>query len=215
MSHIQPQTNNYFGFIPVDSPTGTIVANSYLVSSSETLIAAGDVVVMSSKNTVKSIAALTGAFVGTSSASVLGVAAHAMAANTGSTAALLNSASSALLMVYDSPIQRFVVCDTTSGVIGSNVGQYKNYTILATGCVGSTGPSVGNQSNMAISGVTSTVAGAFHVHYMHPIEQGIHSTVGAATAGSAVNVRKWIGQFVSQNQSQVGTAALTVVNTTS
>jgi len=152
----------------------------------------------------------------TSSMAYVGVAASPLAANAGSTNALLNVNTSQMVLLYDDPDQKFVVCDTTSGVIGSQVGLYKNYALLTTGCVGSTGPSsVLLRSVQAISGVTSTVAGVFHVIRQHPIEQGIYSTVGAATAGSAVNVRKWIGHFVSGVQVQPSTGITTIANTTS
>lgn len=219
MPYIQKQTNNYFGFMPVTAYAEPPQVNSYLVSSSETQIAAGDLVMLSTKDTVKSVAAITGAIGSpTSSQAYLGVAAQTMPANAGSTAATINSNSSQLILVYDNPQQVFVGCDTTSGVIGTQLGQFKNYSILATGAVGSTGPildgTVNARSNMAISGVTSTLAGAIKVLFMHPIEQGIYSTVGAATAGSAVNVRKWMFQIVQTVWSQ-STAVNAIVNTTS
>lgn len=168
-----------------------------------------------SLNTVRAITSAGGFANFTSSMAYVGVAAHPFGANTGSTAALLSGTSTQMILLYDRPDQLFVVCDTTSGVIGSQVGLYKNYPILTTGCVGSTGANVAGQSNVAISGVVSTVAGVFHVMAMHPIEGGIYSTVGAATAGSAVNVRKWIGQFVSGVGVQPSSGVTTIANTTS
>lgn len=216
MPYIRKQTNNYFGFMPVAGNATQVVANPYLVSSSEASdINIGDVVVQTSINTVRII---TGAFSPTSSMGIAGVAASAVAAGTGSTAATINSNSSQMVLVYDAPGQQFVVCDTTSGVIGTQAGQWKNYVILATGCVGSTGPNSSlKRSVMAISGVTSTALGAFHVLGMHPIEEGIYSTVGAATAGSSVNVRKWIGVFTAQitNQGLSSANLNTIANTTS
>lgn len=216
MPYLQPQTNNYFGFLPTESAGTLIQCNPYLVSSSEgSDINIGDVVVQTSINTVRVI---TGAFTPTSSMAIVGAAASFVAANTGSTAALLNNNTSQMVLVYDAPGQKFVVSDTTSGVIGSQTGLFKNYVILATGCVGSTGPSsVLHRSVQALSGVTSTAAGAFHVLALHPIENGVHSTVGAATAGSAVNVRKWIGMFTAQvtNQGLSSGNLNTVANTTS
>lgn len=215
MPYIRAQANNYFGFFPVQGDLGHVQVSPYLVSSSEaSSINPGDVCVQTSINTVRII---TGAFVPTSSMAIVGVAASYVAANTGSTAALLNANTSQMALIYDGPGQKFVACDTTSGVIGSQVGLFKNYAILATGCIGSTGAFEGRRSSMAISGVTSTAAGAFHVVALHPIENNTHSTVGAATAGSAVNVRKWIGVFTAQvmNQGLSSAQLNTIANTTS
>ena len=215
MPYIQPQTNNYFGFLPVSAPFGSVPVGLYVVSSSESIINAGDMVMMTTINTVKSVAALTGA-VGspTSSQAYLGVAASPLAALAGSTAATIASNSSQMILVYDDPNQLYVVCDTTSGVIGTSLGQFKNVVVLATGATGSAPSSVLLRSNQALSGATSTAAGSFHVMGLHPIENGIHSTVGAATAGSAVNVRKWIGKIIMTVQTQ-STELTTIVNTTS
>jgi hypothetical protein len=217
MPYIQKQTNNYFGFMPVQAGPSLIQVNDYLVSSSEgSAISIGDMVMQTTINTARVI---TGAFVISSSAAVLGIAASALDANGGSTAATLNNGrSSQLLKVYDEPGQKFVVCDTTSGVIGTQLGLFKNYKVLATGCVGSTGPnSTLKRSVMALSGVESSAVGPFHVIGLHPVEEGIHSTVGAATAGSAVNVRKWIGVLVAQvlNQPYSSAGLTMIVNTTS
>lgn len=219
MAFLQPQTNNYFGLQPVVSAGSLIQCNPYIVSSSETAISAGDLVMFSTLDTIKSVAAVTGAIGSpTSSQAYAGVAAMSLPANGGSTAAQYNFNSSQLLLVYDDPNQLYVICDTTSGVIGSLQGGFKNYVILATGCVGSTGPfqsgTASARSNMALSGVTSTAAGCFKVMYMHPIENNSFSTAGAATAGSAVNVRKWIGKIVMQAQTQ-STTLTAMVNTTS
>lgn len=217
MPFLQSQTANYFGFQPVSAPTGSIQVNPYLVSSSEgTAIYAGDVCVQTSLNTVRALSSAGGVSNFTSSMAYVGVAAMTLGANAGSTAATINSNTSQMILLYDDPQQTFMVCDTTSGVIGSQVGQFKNYSLLTTGCVGSTGNNTTlGRSVQALSGVTSTVAGVFHVLGMHPIEQGIYSTVGAATAGSAVNVRKWIGRFVSGVNVVPSTGLLTIANTTS
>ena len=219
MPYIIPQTNNYFGFMPVVSAGSLVQCNPYVVSSSETIINAGDLVMWTTLDTIKSVAALTGNISSpTSSQAYAGVAAQTLLANTGSTAATLNGSSTAsMLLVYDDPNQLFAVCDTTSGVIGALSGQFKNYVVLATGATGSSPFLAGTlaaRSNMALSGVTSTAAGAFKVMYMHPIENQAYSTVGAATAGSAVNVRKWIGKIVTQGQTQ-STQLTAMVNTTS
>jgi hypothetical protein len=216
MPYLQPRTANYFGFMPAVNFGSLIQTNAYLVSSSEGAIFAGDVVMMTTLDTARSI---TGAFgTPTSSAAILGVAAQFLAANGGSTAALLSGTSTQLLLVYDDPAQIYVGCDTTSGVIGVGPqGLFKNYTILASGAVGSTGPNTVslNRSVMAISGVTATVAGALHLVGLHPVEQGLYSTVATATAAGSSETRKWLCQFVQTVKTQVGTNIGTVVNTTS
>lgn len=198
--------------MPADARDGGMVqSNMYLVSSSEGAISRGDVLVLTTIGTARPV---TGAFIATSSMGVIGVAAQAVAANAGSTNATAVASSAATLLVYDDPTQVFVACDTTSGIIGSQISQFKNYAILATGCVGSTGASVSGQSNMAISGVTATMAGAFHVIGLHPVEGGVYSTVAAATAASSTEVRKWLGRFVVTLQTQ-STNPVTILNTTS
>jgi hypothetical protein len=215
MPYLQPKTANYFGFMPANSPSDLVQVNPYAVSSSEGAIFLGDVVMMTTLDTVRSI---TGAFgTPTSSAAIVGVAAQFMAANGGSTAATLNSNTSQLILVYDGPGQWFVGCDTTSGVIGDQKGLFKNYAILSSGAVGSTGPNTVslNRSVMAISGVTATAAGALHLVQLHPCEQGQYSTVAAATAAASSEVRKWCVQFVNQVMTQSGANAGNIVNTTS
>ena len=121
MSYRQPKTNNYFGFQPVSVGGGNVnfQVSPYLVSSSEGLINAGDVLTMTTLDTARVV---TGAFIPTSSQAFLGVAANSMLANAGSTAATLVSNSSQMILVYDSPLQYFSGCDTTSGV-GSNTSE--------------------------------------------------------------------------------------------
>lgn len=214
MPFLQKATNNYFGFMPATGLPGTMAAcNPYLVSSSEGAIFNGDVVMMTTLDTVRSI---TGAFTPTSSAAILGVAAQFLAANGGSTAATLSANTSQMCLVYDEPLQQFTACDTTSGIIGPQTGVFKNYVILASGAVGSTGPNTVslNRSVMAISGVTATAVGAFHVIGLHPVEGGVYSTVAAATAATSSEVRKWIGVFVNQVTME-SSSLLAVVNTTS
>jgi hypothetical protein len=217
MPYIQPKTNNYFGFMPVSmSGGGTIECNPYLVSSSEgNAINIGDVVVQTSINTVRVI---TGAFNPTSSMAVVGVAASPLAANAGSTGALMNQNTSQMVLVYDSPNQRFVVCDTTSASAGTQTALYKNYAVLATGCIGSTGPNTSlNRSVQALSGVTSTALGGFHIIALHPIENGQYSSGGAGTAVTSSGVSKWIGVFTAAVTLQgLSSANLnTIANTTS
>lgn len=216
MPYIRPKTNNYFGFMPVGGHGTLVPCNPYLVSSSEAnAISIGDVVVQTSKNTVRVI---TGAFVPTSSMAIVGVAASPIDANAGTTAAKLNSQTSAMVLVYDAPGQKFVGCDTTSGSAGTENALFKNYAILATGCIGSTGPnSTLKRSVQAISGVTSTAAGAFHIIGLHPIENGQYSSAGAATACTSSGVTKWIGVFTAQvtNQGLSSAQLNTIANTTS
>jgi hypothetical protein len=174
--------------MPANSPTELVQCNPYLVSSSEGAIFVGDVVTFTTLDTVR---AVTGAYTPTSSGLLLGVAAQTLAANGGSTAATFAVNSSQMVLVYDSPQQIFVGCDTTSGVIGSN-GIGKNYAVLATGCTGSTGNNTSlGRSVMALSGVTASSGGAFKVIGLHPVESAM-STVAAATAGATTEVRKWL-----------------------
>ncbi len=197
----QPATNNYFGFIPVVSPTGSVSINPYPVSSSEAAdINIGDAVVLTSIGTMK--VAPTGAL----GSLFAGVAANYLAANTGILGAKLNSNTSGLLYVYDDPNQIFMGCDTTSGAAVAST-QYAStstenqwvghtYGILTTGCTGSTGPSsVTHQSVMAISGVISTHGantGVFKILGLHPMENNTLSTAAWAAAGGAANVRKYL-----------------------
>lgn len=219
MSFRIPATNNYFGLSPVSVGSGNnnFQVNSYLVSSSEgTEINPGDVCTMTTIGTARVV---TGAYVATSSQTWLGVAASRVPANGGSTAATLLVNTSQMLLVYDSALQYFSVCDTTSGVIGVGlVGLGKNYAILATGCVGSTGSFQSGLANarsvMAISGVTATAAGAVHLIGLDPVEQGVYSTVANATAASASNVRKWLVQPIGAYTAP-STGITSVVNTTS
>src|SRR5205809_591741 len=70
------------------------------------------------------------------------------------------------------------------------------------------------RSNMALSGVTSTLSGVFHVISLHPVEGGVYSTVAAGTATSSQEVRKWLGYFID-GVGVPSTNVLNVANTTS
>lgn len=213
MPYMQKATNNYFGFQPIQSPGGVIQCNPYLVSSSEGgAIYIGDVVCQTSIGTVR---AITGAYTATSSMATAGVSASYIPANGGSTAALLTAVSSQTCLVYDKPDQLFAACDTTSGVVGPQTGLFKNYRILATGCVGTTGPNGSLlRSVMAISGVTATADGAFKPMYLHPVESGLFSSAAAAATATGAGVRKFIGQFVN-TITQQSSALNAIQNTTS
>jgi hypothetical protein len=204
--------------VSVDGVNNNFQVNPYLVSSSEGAISAYDVIVQTSLNTVRSLSSAGGVTNFTSSMAYVGVAAHAMIANQGSTAANLSVGTSQMLLVYDAPYQLFAVCDTTSGTIGPQTGLFKNYALLTTGAVGSTGPfqaGLANaRSNMALSGATSTVAGVFHLVGLHPVEGGLYSTATAG-ANAGTEVRKWMGRFVSGVQVIPSTGLLTIANTTS
>jgi hypothetical protein len=192
----QPATATYVGFWPVESAGTVVQCNPYLVSSSEASdINIGDVVCQTSLNTVRVI---TGAYTPTSSMATVGVAASRVAANGGSTAALITVDSSRVLLVYDGPNQIFAGCDTTSGSVGPQTGMFKNYSILATGAIGSTGPNSSlARSVQAISGVTATAAGAIKIVGMHPCEMGVWTSVSAGTACTSTGVRKWMFIFES------------------
>jgi len=210
-----PATNNYFGLTPVSVGGGNsnFQVNNYLVSSSEgTDINPGDVVTMSTKATARKI---TGNFVATSSGVFLGVAANRIPSGGGSTGATLLANSSQLLLVYDSPLQYFSACDTTSGVLGNAV-LGKSIAILSTGATGSTGPFQDGLNNarsvMALSGVQATEAGAVRLIALDPIEQGVYSSAAAAATATGAGVRKWIVQPIN---AYGGWSTAAVVNTTS
>src|SRR5438034_3314756 len=217
MSYRQPKTNNYFGFQPVSvgGANTNFQVTPYLVSSSEGLISAGDVLTMTTIDTARII---TGAFIPTSSMAYLGVAANSLPANGGSTAATLVSNSSQMILVYDSAFQYFSGCDTTSGVL-SNTSIGKEVAVAATGVTGSTGinPLLG-RSVMALSGVTSvgSTFGCFKIVSLDPIEQGVYSTVAVTVAATngGIEVRKWIVQ-PSLSVWAPSTSAVGIINTTS
>lgn len=155
--------------------------NAYQVSSSEGAIFAGDLCVLTSRNTVRAIS--TGSAAG--AANVIGVAAQSFAANAGST----TMTNTNKCLIYDSPDQLFYASDTSSGVVGSS-GIGLSYFILATGVTGSTGPNLTlNRSVMAISGaVQASSAGNVKIVALHPVENNVYAT----GATGAANVRKWI-----------------------
>ena len=85
--------------MPVVAPGGQVTCTPYVVSSSETDINAGDLVMFSTKDTIKSVAAITGAIGSpTSSQAYAGVAAQTLLAGVGSTAATLNGSSTASMI---------------------------------------------------------------------------------------------------------------------
>lgn len=182
MPYLQPATANYFGFMPATVP---LSMNAYPVSSSEGQIAAGDMCILTSRNTVKSGSGATGTAV---VAGVIGVAAQFFGANLGSTTATNTNK----CLIYDHPEQLFAISDTTSGALGSS-GVGLSYFVSGTGCIGSTGVStVLGRSVMALSGaVQASSAGQVKILMMHPVENNFFAT---GTTGAA-NVRKWIVQW--------------------
>ena len=70
MALLQPATANYFGFLPYSANGIEAQVNAYPVSSSEGQIAAGDLCVLTSRNTVKSGSTATGTAL---AANVIGV----------------------------------------------------------------------------------------------------------------------------------------------
>lgn len=179
MPYFQPATANYFGFMPANGMDNCPV-NAYPVSSSEGVISAGDLCVLTSKNTVKTASTANAA-----TANVIGVAAQSFAANAGSTTITATNR----VLIYDDPHQLYTICDSSSGVVGSS-GIGLSYFICATGVVGSAGPSTTLlRSVMAISGaVHASSAGAVKIIALHPMENNVYAT-GTTGAG---NVRKWI-----------------------
>ena len=209
MAFNQPATPTYVGFWPVVSAGTLAQCNPYLVSSSEaSAINLGDMVCQTSINTVRII---TGTYIPTSSMATVGIAASRVAANEGSTSANLQVDSSRVCLVYDDADQIFAGCDTTSGVVVGLSGFFKNYAVISTGCVGSTGP-VNGRSNMVIGGATATVAGAIHIVGMHPCEMGV-MTSGTTTVTTS-GVRKYLFKLVS-GVTIASTQVSGVANTTS
>ena len=188
MPWLQPNTNNYFGFIP-GGPVLSISA--YPVSSSEGAIFAGDMCLLTSISTVKSIAALS-----TGASNVVGVAVNYLAANGGSTGQFGTP-----IYIYDHPDQIFAVSDTTSGGIGST-GAYKSYSVIATGCIGSSGGNtLTGRSVMCISGVSASSGGAVRHLALHPVEQNLWAT---ATTGLVKKHLVKFGTHVFGNGAQPG-----------
>ena len=194
MPYIQPKSTNVFGFMP-DVAAGTLmISNAYLVSSSEGFIAAGDVVIQSSLApggaagmVVKGITGAAGVF----SSAIVGVAAHCMLSDQGSTAVSLNNLTSGLLLVYDDPNERFVVSDQASSASGFLLSSQIGFgvSVLATGGVGSTGPfqsgSLNGRSNQVISGGLTTATALlapFKLVGLHPVDNNTSSGIG----------RKWL-----------------------
>ncbi len=207
----QPATPTYVGFWPVESAGTVIQSNAYLVSSSEgSDISIGDVVTLTTKNTVRIPAAGTWQTM-TSSQITLGVAASFVPAGGGSTAATANFKTSAMVLVYDAPNQVFAGCDTTSGVVGPVTGMFKNYGIETTGFVGSTGP-INGRSCMIISGVTATAAGIIKIIGMHPCEMGIWTSGSAGGTVTTSGVRKHL--FIFETQAVLQSTQLTAINNT-
>ena len=214
MPYNKPGVPTYFGFVPVQAPQGAVVSNYYLVTSSATAgpnILRGDVLVYTSMGTVKPAPA-GGLTQFTSSMSYVGVSAQFFPAGAGSTSATINSTQ--MILVYDDPLQKFMVSDTSSGPIGTPTGLFKNYAILTTGPAGAAfAPSTTlGQSAMALNGVESSVAGIFHVTALHPMEAGYPGSSGTA---STSNTRKWIGQFATGVLSVPSTSLTAVANTSS
>lgn len=203
MPYLQPATNNYFGFMPAQDVTGIAAKTGlYLVSSSEgNDIMPGDVVVYATHTSGSGIRRKTGS-TSTDLGVTVGVAASVLVAGNGSSGASLRALTSQNVLVYDSPYQIFVGCDTTSGVIGGGalgggVVMGKFVGVVSTGVIGSTGPSsMLQRSVMAVSAVTASSAGCFVVLGLHPCESGL-STVAAGTAASSGEVRKWILQIAN------------------
>ena len=211
MPYIQKGANNYFGFMPVEGGTIPSKVNPYLVSSSNSQINRGDVVIITSSGVAGTVASLTFGAAVSSTWVMLGVAAQSMAANTGSTAAWINTSSTQMLLVYDDPQQLFVTCDTTSFLISSTAGIGKNVGFLTTGPVGFAPNATLLQSVQALAG-NSASSGLymFKIVAMHPVESGYSTDQGGT--GVAASVRKWIVQPNVHYYGQ-GTGGLTAVTT--
>lgn len=199
MPFLQRATANYFGAMPID---GIQSMNVYLVSSSATTGAStidiGDVVCFSTLADGAVVVRRTTGGTSTDAGVYAGVAASRVVGLEGSTSADFRVHSSQTVLLYDGPDQKFVICDTTSGVIGTSTGAVgigKSYAVVSTGATGSTGPGPANRSVMALSGVTASSGSAngyrFKVIGLHPIEKA-YSTELSGAAAAAAQVRKWI-----------------------
>ena len=195
MAFLQRATANYFGFMPAFPGQNQAKTGLYMVSSSNPQINPGDVMIFTSSGIAGTVAPCPGPWVSTTFAAMVGVAAQAMAANTGSTAATPYVNSSQMCLIYDDPEQIFVGCDTTSFCISSTVSFGKNVGIKTSGPVGSTGAfNIGNsyRSVMCLAGeTTSSGLYAFKIVGLHPVESGF-STAAGTTAGATSDVRKWL-----------------------
>jgi hypothetical protein len=192
LPYLQPKTSNTFGFMPEVAPGTLIRTTPYGVSSSEGFIAAGDIVLLSSITGgafgMVRAGSTAGGTIGIQSTSIVGVAAHCMLSDQGSTAANYNTLTSAFLLVYDDPLVQYVVSDQASSASGflltSQVGQ--TVSVLSSGGLGSTGPfqsgSLNGRSNQVISAGTTGVAAPFKLLGLHPIDAATSSGIG----------RKWI-----------------------
>lgn len=218
MAYNRPGVGNYFGFQPVQGAHdgGQIITNPYVVSSSEaTSIMIGDVCVWTSLGTVK---VATGAL----SSAMAGVAASRHTAGDGSTSlftqGIYNAQSSKVVMLWDSPNQLFLGCDSSSGLIGTT-GILKFAAVLTTGVVGSTGPNTTLGRSVMALGALSTQpmtasssgltyqGGPFKILGIHPMESGFSSA--APGTGNSTDVRKFILQPVLSLQAAWTGAATT------
>jgi hypothetical protein len=179
--------------MPNVAPGTLIRTTPYMVTSSEGFIAAGDVVINSSiagNTALPLVKGITGA-AGVYSSGIVGIAAHCMLSDQGSTAVSLNNLTSGILLVYDDPLVQYVVSDCGSsvggGLLTSQVGQTVN--VLATGGLGTTGPfqsgSLSGRSNQSISGASTAVTVLpFKLLGLHPVDN--------ASTGGLAHPRKWI-----------------------
>lgn len=171
MPYIQPNTNNIFGLMPVEGYPGSLQTRPMAVSSSEaTAILPGDAIVRSSLGTVR--AAVTA-----DSLHFLGAAAQALTTD-------LFAQGTNNLLVYDDPIQHYVITNTTGtavtvAMIGMNVG-------IITTATGTGIPStLVGRSKMALGANSASSAGMLRLVGIHPIE----TYSSAPATGSAL---KWI-----------------------
>src|SRR5258707_12094573 len=104
--------------MPDLAPGSVIRCTPYLVTSSEGFIAAGDIVINSSIAGNPALPIVKGAGTGVYSSGIVGIAAHCMLSDQGSTSVSLNTLTSGILLVYDDPLVQYVVSDMGSSVGG-------------------------------------------------------------------------------------------------
>lgn len=188
MPFVQQNTNTPFGLLPAQSIGASgMQVGDYPVSSSEGNIFAGDIVIFTSVNSVKS----AGAGALTTSILPVGVALNYIPSGAGSGIPTSSAAvsSTGMLLVSNDPMQIFMIQDTTSGTLGST-GINKSVAILSTGPVGSTGGStLTGRSVMTISGVTASSGGLMKVLKLHPVEAQNYSSAGGTAP------KKYLVQF--------------------
>jgi hypothetical protein len=181
LPYIQANTNNPFGFQPVESASVPAPTRMYQTSTDNVEIGMGDLVVVTTGGFVaKALSGASGIVSGTGANQILGVAAQYMAA----------LSTDGRLLVYDDPDQNYVVQDNgaaTSGMQRISIGQSFSVNVTATANA-FTGRSA--MVLLSTSNVGSTAGRPVKVIAMHPIE-------GTSFPTASGQWRKWIVKLAS------------------